>query len=128
MIEQDLDPDISSTIKRLPGVLPHRSSGSSWGGLAFALASSRRKDVGMPDQARLALERLDVLLSELGAVRTGILHATVFLADLQHKSDFDEAWAAWIGSDPQGWPSRACVAVTLTPGTLCEISVIAARG
>lgn len=128
MTHHDRDPDISGSIERLPGVLPHRSSGSAWGGLAFALASSPLKDVGMAEQARLALERLDGLLGELGAARAGILHATVFLSDLDLKSDFDDAWTVWIGSDPLGWPSRACVAVTLATGTLCEISVIAARG
>jgi enamine deaminase RidA (YjgF/YER057c/UK114 family) len=37
----------------------------------------------------------------------------------------DEVWVAWI---PDGaWPQRACVEVGLSPGTLVEIVVVAAR-
>ena len=38
----------------------------------------------------------------------------------------DAEWCEWIGG-PEHWPQRACVQAALAPGTLVEITVIAAR-
>ena len=38
----------------------------------------------------------------------------------------DAEWCEWIG-DTANWPQRACVQAALAPGTLVEITVVAAR-
>ena len=38
----------------------------------------------------------------------------------------DAEWCEWIG-DAANWPQRACVQAALAPGTLVEITVVAAR-
>ena len=38
----------------------------------------------------------------------------------------DTEWCEWIG-EAGNWPQRACVQAALAPGTLVEITVIAAR-
>jgi hypothetical protein len=38
----------------------------------------------------------------------------------------DEVWNAWIGSDWQTWPQRACVGAPLAGTTRIEVVVMAA--
>jgi enamine deaminase RidA (YjgF/YER057c/UK114 family) len=53
------------------------------------------------------------------------LSATVYLADIDLKDEMNEAWMAWV--DRKNLPARAAVGVDLTPGTLVEIMVSAAK-
>lgn len=116
-----------AAIKRLPGVSPYRSSGSAYNGLAFCLSTARNKNVRMPEQARLTLARLDMLLEQLNSHRSLILQATIYVGDLSLKAEFDAEWKNWIGEDPQGWPCRAGIGVSLAAGTYCEVVLIAAQ-
>ena len=52
---------------------------------------------------------------------------SVHLSDIAGKAEMDAVWCEWIGP-PANWPQRACVQAALAPGTLVEITVIAARG
>ena len=56
-----------------------------------------------------------------------IVEAVVYLTNMSKKSEMDAVWCDWIGP-PANWPQRACVQAALAPGTLVEITVIAARG
>ena len=56
----------------------------------------------------------------------GLLSATVYLTDIANKAQMDAEWCEWIG-DSANWPQRACVQAELAPGTLVEITVVAAR-
>ena len=81
-----------------------------------------------PDpQTRATLEQLDRNLADAGSDKSRLLSATVYLTDIGTKADMDAAWNAWVGPDPDHWPQRACVEAKLAPGTLVEITVIAAR-
>jgi enamine deaminase RidA (YjgF/YER057c/UK114 family) len=114
-------------IDRSPGVAPGRSSGSATEALVWAVATSEDKSLDLRGQARRSFAKLDRVLSDLGTDKRYLLSATVFLADLEDKQVFDDAWREWIGLDPAHWPQRACVGVSLSAGTLVEISVVAAR-
>ena len=62
----------------------------------------------------------------LRAFRTRLLSATVYLTDIANKAQMDAEWCEWIGGSAN-WPQRACVQAELAPGTLVEITVVAAR-
>jgi enamine deaminase RidA (YjgF/YER057c/UK114 family) len=119
--------ETTNGIERLKGVSPYRSSGSAHNGLVFCLSTANNKTVGMGEQARLTLSRLDRLLAELGSDRRHILQTTIYLADAALKPEFDVEWKKWIGEDAAGWPPRAGIGVMLSPGLLCEVVLIAAQ-
>lgn len=83
------------------------------------------KSLPMKEQTSQVLAKIDAILAEAGTGKTRILSATVYLADLGRKEEMNEAWMAWMDADTP--PARAAVGVTLTPGTLVEIMVCAAR-
>jgi enamine deaminase RidA (YjgF/YER057c/UK114 family) len=114
-------------IKRVAGVARGRSSGSSYGSLAWAVATSDDTSLGVAEQARRSFAKIDRTLGELGTDKRYLLSATVYLADLREKPAFDEEWLAWIGPDPLHWPQRACVQAALAGGALVEIVVTAAK-
>ena len=114
-------------IKRVPGVAEGRSSGSGFGALAFAVATSEDKSPSLAEQARRSFAKLDRVLAELGTDKRHLLSATVYLADLNQKPIFDAEWRRWIDADPQRWPQRACVGAALAGDALVEIVVVAAR-
>jgi enamine deaminase RidA (YjgF/YER057c/UK114 family) len=47
------------------------------------------------------------------------------MADAALKDEMNEAWMAWV--DRSNLPARAAVGAVLTPGTLVEIMVSAAK-
>jgi enamine deaminase RidA (YjgF/YER057c/UK114 family) len=114
-------------ILRSPGVADGRSSGSAFGEYAWAVASSDDKKLDFGGQADRCFAKIDRVLSELGSRKGLILSATVYLANMTDKGRFDELWRDWVGPHPGDWPQRACICVTLSPATLVEIAVIAAR-
>jgi enamine deaminase RidA (YjgF/YER057c/UK114 family) len=83
------------------------------------------KSLPMKEQTSQVLAKIDAILAEAGTDKARILSATVYLADLGRKEEMNEAWMAWMDADNP--PARAAVGVTLTPGTLVEIMVCAAR-
>lgn len=83
------------------------------------------KSAPMKEQTEQVLARIDRFLAEAGSDKSKILSSVVYLADMSKKDDMNEAWIAWM--DPDNPPARAAVGTVLTPGTLVEIMVIAAR-
>ena len=83
------------------------------------------KSLPMKAQTEQVLAKIDGFLEEAGTNKTRVLSATVYLSDLSLKEEMNEAWMAWL--DKKHLPARAAVGVELTPGTLVEIMVCAAR-
>ena len=82
------------------------------------------KTLPMKEQTEQVLAKIDNDLAEAGTDKSGILSATVYLADIDRKEEMNEAWMAWV--DAGNLPTRTAVGVALTPGTLVEITVSAA--
>ncbi len=83
------------------------------------------KTLPMGEQTTQVLRKIDDILAEASTTKSRILSATVYLADMDRKEAFNDAWMAWM--DKENLPVRAAVGVTLTAGTLVEIMVTAAR-
>jgi enamine deaminase RidA (YjgF/YER057c/UK114 family) len=83
------------------------------------------KSLPMKGQTEQVLRKIDAVLAATGTDKSRILTSTVYLADIKLKDDMNEAWMAWV--DRKNLPTRAAVGVDLTPGTLVEIMVSAAR-
>ncbi len=83
------------------------------------------KTLPMKEQTKQILAKIDGVLSAAGTNKSRILSATVYLADMSKKDEMNEAWMAWI--DPDNLPTRAAVGTNLTPSTLVEIMVCAAK-
>ncbi len=83
------------------------------------------KTLPMKQQTEQVLAKIDAVLASSGTDKSRILSSVVYLADMSKKDDMNEAWMAWM--DPDNPPARAAVGTALTPGTLVEIMVCAAR-
>ena len=83
------------------------------------------KSLPMKGQTEQVLRKIDAVLAAAGTDKSRILTSTVYLADIKLKDEMNEAWMAWV--DKKSLPARAAVGVDLTPGTLVEIMVCAAR-
>ena len=84
------------------------------------------RSAGMKDQTAEVLDKIDAILAEAGSDKTKILNAVVYVSNMDLKDEMNDAWMAWMGSNNP--PARACVGVTLTPGTLVEIMCQAVQG
>ena len=111
-------------IERWPGDARGRSRATAWRDLVFTVATAPGPTVG--EQTRASLAQISASLGEAGTDHTRLLSATVYLTDIANKAQMDAAWCEWIG-DSANWPQRACVQADLAPGTLVEITVVAAR-
>ncbi|MCC8957603.1 hypothetical protein H8B02_30465 [Bradyrhizobium sp. Pear77] len=114
-------------IQRVAGVAAGRSSGSAFGSLAWAVATSDDKSLGVREQTVAAFAKIDRTLASLRSDKRYLLSATIILADLNDKEVLDFEWKKWVGADNQHWPQRSCTGGTLSSGTLVEIMVVAAR-
>jgi enamine deaminase RidA (YjgF/YER057c/UK114 family) len=112
-------------IERFAGGAAGRSRASAWRDLVFTVATAH--GASLAEQTRATLAAIDRNLADAGSDRTRLLSATVYLSDIAGKAEMDALWCEWIGP-PANWPQRACVQAALAPGTLVEITVIAARG
>lgn len=83
------------------------------------------KSLPMKGQTEQVLRKIDAVLAAAGTDKSRILSSTVYLADINLKDEMNEAWMAWV--DKKNLPARAAIGVDLTPGTLVEIMVCAAR-
>jgi enamine deaminase RidA (YjgF/YER057c/UK114 family) len=83
------------------------------------------KSLPMKGQTEQVLRKIDTVLAKAGADKSRILSATVYLADINLKDEMNEAWMAWV--DKKNLPARAAVGVDLTPRTLVEIMICAAK-
>ena len=111
-------------IERWPGDARGRSRATAWRDLAFTVATAPGATVA--EQTRASLAQISTNLAEAGTDNTRLLSATVYLTDIAHKAEMDAEWCEWVG-EAANWPQRACVQAALAPGTLVEITVIAAR-
>ncbi|MEO1190981.1 MAG: RidA family protein [Pseudomonadota bacterium] len=93
-------------------------------GLAYIVVTDPQSAEGVTQQTENSLAALDRLLAEAGSGKAGLLQATVYLNDIADKPAMDAVWIPWIGPE-ENWPQRACVGVSLEPGTLVEIVVTA---
>ena len=67
----------------------------------------------------------DALLKQAGTGKSRLLTTVIYLADMRHKAQMDEAWLEWV--DPQNTPARACVETRLgNLGSAVMIHVVAA--
>jgi enamine deaminase RidA (YjgF/YER057c/UK114 family) len=83
------------------------------------------KSLPMKGQTEQVLKKIDAVLAKAGTNKSRILTATVYMADASLKDEMNEAWMAWV--DRSNLPARAAVGAVLTPGTLVEIMVCAAK-
>jgi len=71
------------------------------------------------------LKKIDAVLEKAGTDKSRILSATVYMADAGLKDEMNEAWMAWV--DRSNLPTRTAVGAVLTPGTMVEITICAAK-
>ena len=83
------------------------------------------KSLSMKGQTEQVLRKIDGVLASAGSNKSRILSATVYMADAALKDDMNEAWMAWV--DRSNLPTRTAVGAALTPGTMVEITVCAAK-
>jgi enamine deaminase RidA (YjgF/YER057c/UK114 family) len=83
------------------------------------------KSLPMKGQTEEVLRKIDAVLAKAGTNKSRIVSATVYMADAALKDEMNEAWMAWV--DRSNLPTRTAVGATLTPGTLVEITVFAAK-
>ena len=97
-----------------------------FGDLVFCsgmVADDRALD--MKGQTAQVLKKIDAVLAQAGTSKSRILSATVYMADASLKDAMNEAWMAWV--DRANLPTRTAVGAVLTPGTMVEITVCAAK-
>ncbi|EIE52751.1 Rid family hydrolase [Salipiger aestuarii] len=112
-------------IPRVHGRRAGRNSVTGYNGTGRAVATIRMKTDDINDQTIASLSRIDENLAGMGRDRTGILNATIYIADIAMRGEMDGAWTAWIGGDPAHWPQPAWLQSGLARH-LIEITVIAA--
>lgn len=114
------------SIERFAGGARGRTRASAWRELVFTVATAEEMGDSIAEQTRVTLEKLDQSLADAGSGRDRILSATVYITDIACKAEMDAVWCEWIGGE-ENWPQRACVQTGLAPGTLVEITLVAAR-
>jgi enamine deaminase RidA (YjgF/YER057c/UK114 family) len=102
------------------------SSASIFGNLVFLSGTvADDKSLDMKGQTEQVLQKIDAMLAKAGTNKSRILSATVYMADANLKDEMNQAWMAWV--DRANLPTRTAVGAALTPGTLVEITVCAAK-
>ena len=82
------------------------------------------ESLDMAGQTREILAKLDTYLAQAGTNKTKLLSTTIFITDMNLKSEMDTVWKAWLS--PESFPTRATVGVADLGGTtLIEIVVTA---
>jgi enamine deaminase RidA (YjgF/YER057c/UK114 family) len=101
-------------------------SAAVFGDLVF-LSGTVADDKSQPmrGQTEQVLRKIDATLAKAGTNKSRILSATVYMADATLKDEMNDAWMAWV--DRSNLPTRTAVGAALTPGTLVEITVVAAK-
>ena len=91
--------------------------------LSGLVADDKSQD--MKGQTAQVLKKIDAVLAQAGTNKSRILNATVYMADASLKDEMNESWMAWV--DRSNLPTRTAVGAVLTPGTMVEIAVCAAK-
>jgi len=113
-------------ITRFPGLTPTRSRAVATDDLVFAVAVA--PDPVPPSvyqQAVKVLARIDESLALCGTTKSRILSATIYLADVTRKAEFNRAWDQWV--DAKNPPMRACIGVAIEPPHVVEVVITAAK-
>ena len=114
-------------IERKRGIYQGRNKSSAYNDLVWTVAISSDTSQDIEGQTKLTLEAIQSNLVEMGSDKSRIVSAQVFLSNMKDKPPMDKVWCEWIGGNPDNWPQRACVGVTLEGDALVEIAVVAAR-
>ena len=113
-------------IQRFPGLTPTRSRAVATDDLVFTVAVAPDPvPSSVYEQAVKVLARIDESLALCGSHKSKVLSATIYLADVMQKKEFNRAWDEWV--DPQNPPMRACIGVVIEPPHLVEVVVTAAK-
>ena len=83
------------------------------------------KSLDMKGQTAQVLKKIDAILGRAGTNKSRVLSATVYMADASLKDEMNEAWMEWV--DRSNLPTRTAVGAVLTPGTMVEITICAAK-
>ncbi|HQR08444.1 MAG TPA: RidA family protein [Gemmatales bacterium] len=109
------------TIQRFPGSVDTRSRFVVHDGRIFTVATSKSKAPSLYEQTREALAIINSALAEAGSSKSKVLSATIFIAELNRKSEMNLAWDEWV--DRENPPQRACIGATLEGDDLVEILI-----
>lgn len=114
-------------IKRIPSKLPFPlSQAVEAGGFLFLSGQVSMSEAGEPlrvdvkTQTRNALAGIKRTLLACGADMGDIVKATVWLSDMKHYADFNEAYASHF---PEGFPARSVVSSKVAFDLDVEIEV-----
>ena len=83
-------------------------------------------DLDIVGQAKETCYNIEKALESANSDKHNILSVTVFLADIKFFNGFNSVYDAWV--DQEHLPVRTAVVAAdlVIPGTLCEVTVIAA--
>ena len=105
---------------RFPGLTPTRSRAVATDDLVFTVAVAPDPvPASVYDQAVKVLARIDESLALCGTNKSKVLSATIYLADVMQKKEFNRAWDEWV--DREHLPLRACVGAALEGADLVEL-------
>jgi 2-iminobutanoate/2-iminopropanoate deaminase len=74
------------------------------------------------EQTRQVLRNIETVLATAGATLDDVIMLRVYLTDLAHAAEMNEAYAELV---PKPFPARTTVYVGLPPGILVEIDALA---
>jgi enamine deaminase RidA (YjgF/YER057c/UK114 family) len=114
-------------IERKHGIYDGRNKSSAYKDLVWTVATSSNTSVGIEQQTKLTLDTIQANLIELGADKTSIVSAQVYIANMADKQLMDAVWKSWFGPNRDHWPQRACLGVNLEGDVLIEVTVTAVR-
>ncbi len=115
-------------IERKQGIYQGRNKSAAYKDLVWTVATSSNTSLDISGQTELSLQTIDKNFKEFGSDKTKIVSAQVYIANMSDKSKMDKIWCQWIGDNPDYWPHRACLGVSLEGDVLIEITVTAVRG
>ncbi|EJG0913751.1 RidA family protein [Vibrio parahaemolyticus] len=114
-------------IERKRGIYQGRNKSSAYKDLVWTVATSSDTTLDIVGQTKLTLEMIERNLEELGSNKTQIVSAQVFIANMLDKPKMDNVWCEWLGENPEHWPQRACLGVSLEGDVLIEVTVTAVK-
>lgn len=112
------------SIKRI-NPSPRWSDATVFNGIGYFVEIAEDCSKDFASQTAQIFAQTEKTLDLIGSDKSRLLSATIYLADLQDFSVFNQAWQQWL---PEGCaPSRACMQATLVdPAIRLEIAFVAA--
>jgi len=114
-------------IARIRGMYEGRYKSSAYKDLVWTVATTSNTSLDIEGQTKLTLATIQKNLEELSSDKKHILSTQVYLSNMSGKNKMDAIWKDWIGDNPDYWPQRACLGVTLEGDILIEVTVTAVR-